>query len=558
MKQFVIALCFTMFTGSLLAQKIQPVPVWLKTAIFYQIYPQSFQDTNNDGIGDINGITHRLDYIKWLGCNAIWINPCFESPFFDAGYDVTDYYKVAPRYGTNQDLENLFKEAHKRNIKVCLDLVAGHTSDQHPWFKASQQQTLNEFSDRYIWTNDSTLKPEKFVAGKFERNGTYRKNFFECQPALNYGYGKPNPDNPWEQAVTAEGPQKTKSELIRIIDFWMDKGADGFRVDMAGSLVKNDPDLVATNKLWKDIRSHFQSKYADGILIAEWGDPAKSIKANFMMDFLIHLRNSGYSSMFFNKEGVYRHDTCYFSSQGNGSPVNFINLYNQQLKEVVAGKGYLCLPTSNHDFQRPASGDRNTIEQLKAAMVFFLTLPSVPLVYYGDEIGMKYISGLPNKEGSVLSKGNRAGTRTPMQWDKTKGAGFSSADPEKFYLPLDSSLIRPDVATQLADTNSLLHFTRKLLTLRSSSKALKTEGTIQFYNTAEHTYPLVYQRKFKNETFLIVINPSAKEQAIQIKSDKNVKKVNPTLIDGVELNTDKSKGLTITAKTYGYGIFKLN
>lgn len=555
MKKLFAALLLIVFSAPLFSQSLKPVPKWLQSAIFYQIYPQSFQDTDGDGIGDINGIIQRLDYIKWLGCNAIWINPCFESPFFDAGYDVTNFYKVAPRYGSNDDLKNLFTEAHKRGIKVCLDLVAGHSSDQHPWFKASQQKEKNEFSDRYIWTSDSTLKPAKFVSGVFERNGTYRKNFFDCQPALNYGYGKPDPKNPWEQPVTAAGPQKTKEELMRIMDFWMDMGADGFRVDMAGSLIKNDPGLRATNKLWKEIRSHFQSKYQEGILIAEWGDPSKSIKANFMMDFLIHLRNTAYSSMFFNKEGVYAHDTCYFSLAGNGSPLNFIKIYEQQLSDVE-NKGFLCLPTANHDFQRPASGDRNTMAQLKAAMTFFLTLPSVPLVYYGDEIGMKYINGLPNKEGSVLTKGNRAGSRTPMQWDKSSGAGFSSAVADQFYLPLDSSSNRPNVETQISDSTSLLHFTRKLLAIRVDAAALQTNTELKFYNTPGNLYPLVYHRRINKEEYLVVINPSGKKQRINIT--KKSKRITPVIAEGIQVNVNGKNEIAIITDATAYGIFKIN
>lgn len=556
MKKFLASLLLVVLSAPLFSQKIQPVPSWLKSAVFYQIYPQSFQDTNNDGIGDIKGIIQRLDYIKWLGCNAVWINPCFESPFFDAGYDVTDYYKVAPRYGTNEDLEELFKEAHKRGIKVCLDLVAGHTSDQHAWFKASQQKEKNEYSDRYIWTSDSTIKPTKFVSGKFERNGTYRKNFFDCQPALNYGYGKPDSANPWEQPVTAEGPKRTKAELIKIMDFWMDKGADGFRVDMAGSLIKNDPGLKKTNQLWKDIRAHFQSKYQEGILIAEWGDPAKSIKANFMMDFLIHLRNTAYSSMFFNKVGVYTNDTCYFSLSGNGSANNFIKIYNQQLKQVE-GKGYLCLPTSNHDFQRPASGDRNTVQQLKVAMTFFLTLPSVPLVYYGDETGMKYIAGLPNKEGSVLTKGNRAGSRTPMQWNSSVGGGFSKVDTSAFYLPMDHSSNRPDVETQMADSASLLHFTRNLLDLRSRIPALQTGKKIQFINPEDKSYPLIYTREYRDESYIIVLNPSGQSQTIKIDAGKKITHISPEIAEGVSITKEDNKQLTVTTNATSYGIFKI-
>ena len=173
-------------------------PKWLDNAVFYEIYPQSFNDTNADGIGDINGITEKLDYIKELGCNAIWINPCFKSPFGDAGYDVEDYYTVAPRYGTNEDLANLFREAHKRDMHILLDLVPGHTSVQHEWFKQSMKAEKNEFTDRYVWTDNIWESPEGMgcIRGISDRDGSCAVNFFSHQPALNYGYYKP--ERPWQ------------------------------------------------------------------------------------------------------------------------------------------------------------------------------------------------------------------------------------------------------------------------------------------------------------------------------------------------------------------------
>ena len=162
------------------------IPSWLEEAVFYEIYPQSFYDSNADGIGDINGIRQKLGYLKSLGVNALWINPCFESPFQDAGYDVSDYYKVAPRYGTNADLHALFDEAHRSGMRILLDLVPGHTSIEHPWFKASCQHTPNEYTDWYVWTNSAfawRLQDFKVVSGYSERNGSYVSNFFYFQPA---------------------------------------------------------------------------------------------------------------------------------------------------------------------------------------------------------------------------------------------------------------------------------------------------------------------------------------------------------------------------------------
>ena len=178
------------------------VPKWLSSAVFYQIYPQSFYDSNGDGIGDIGGIIKKLDYVQSLGCNAIWLNPCFESPFNDAGYDVTDFCRVAPRYGTNADLRRLFSTARRRGIRVCLDLVAGHTSIDNPWFVQSCRPTKNKYSDWFIWTDDwarPTPLGFKFVNGFAPRNGSYLANFFCSQPALNYGFADPDPDYPWQR-----------------------------------------------------------------------------------------------------------------------------------------------------------------------------------------------------------------------------------------------------------------------------------------------------------------------------------------------------------------------
>ena len=185
-------------------------PKWLETAVFYEIYPQSFKDTDGDGIGNINGITEKLTYIKELGCTAIWINPCFDSPFGDAGYDVSDYCKVAPRYGTNEDLVRLFNEAHKLDMHIILDLVPGHTSWKHPWFIESMKAERNEFTDRYIWTDSIWESPEGYgsLRGISERDGSCAVNFFTHQPALNYGFYKPN--RPWQSAIPRGRSQHAK------------------------------------------------------------------------------------------------------------------------------------------------------------------------------------------------------------------------------------------------------------------------------------------------------------------------------------------------------------
>ena len=189
---------------------------WLDDAVFYEIYPQSFNDTNADGIGDFQGIIDKLDYIKETGFNAIWMNPCFASPFGDAGYDVADYYKAAPRYGTNEDLKRLFEEVHKRDMHILLDLVPGHTSTEHKWFKESIKPEKNEFTDRYVWTDSIWESPDGMgsLRGISDRDGSCACNFFSHQPALNYGYYERTKS--WQQAPEDEGPQATLEEMKNV------------------------------------------------------------------------------------------------------------------------------------------------------------------------------------------------------------------------------------------------------------------------------------------------------------------------------------------------------
>ena len=237
-------------------EKGRKCPEWLEKAVFYQIYPQSFKDSNGDGIGDFGGIVEKLDYIRELGCTALWLNPCFMSPFMDGGYDISDYFRTAPRYGTNEDLKRLFEEVHRRGMHILLDLVPGHTSVEHPWFKESCRAEKNAFTDRYVWTDSIWEEPEggSCIRGISERDGSCVVNYFSHQPALNYGYYKPDPAKPWQQPTDGEGPEATVRAMMEVMRFWLKLGCDGFRADMAGSLVKCDREGLGTIGVWQKIR----------------------------------------------------------------------------------------------------------------------------------------------------------------------------------------------------------------------------------------------------------------------------------------------------------------
>ena len=478
-------------------------PQWLDNAVFYEIYPQSFKDSNADGIGDFQGIISKLDYIAELGCTAIWMNPCFESPFGDAGYDVSDYYKAAPRYGTNEDLKQLFDEVHKRKMHILLDLVPGHTSVAHPWFQESMKAEKNEYTDRYIWTDSIWKEPAGYgsLRGISDRDGSCAVNFFSHQPALNYGYYAPDPKEPWQQSMEDEGPKKTIEAVIDIMRFWLKMGCDGFRVDMAGSLVKGDEEGKGTIRLWQKIRQFLDAEFPEAAMISEWGEPDKSIQGGFHMDFLLHFGPSHYNDLF-------RCETPYFA--GNGDVSQFVEKY-QELYEKSERRGLICIPSGNHDMDRLArtiKGDKQ-----KIAFAFLLTMPGAPFIYYGDEIGMRYVEGLTSVEGGY----GRTGSRSPMQWDDSLNAGFGNSKPELLYIPLDESDDRPTVRAQMEEETSLWNEVRRLISLRQAHKALQSKGEIEFIFAEKQAYPLAYIRSSEDEKLLVVLNPSDQKAGFETK-----------------------------------------
>ncbi len=491
---------------------------WLTDAVFYNIYPQSFYDSNADGIGDLNGIGEKLEYVKDMGFSAIWLNPFYESPFGDAGYDVADFYKVAPRYGTNDDFVRLCEKAHSMGLKVVVDLVAGHTSTECDWFKKSKQLEKNEYTNRYIWTNHwGNSYNGRCMGGLSDKNACVMKNYFYFQPALNYGFA--NIDEPsWQLPPEHPDCRATKQALIDVMEYWIGLGCDGFRVDMAASVIKNDYDGRVTREFWNEIREMFEAKYPEHVLISEWSNPTEAINAGFHIDFLIHFCYKSYTSLFRAEEGRNVNNgflgKSFFDKAGNGNIEEFLEDYLREYNDTK-DKGYISIPTGNHDIPRISLG--RTKEELEVAYTFIMTMPGVPFVYYGDEIGMKYIEGL-SKEGGY----NRTGSRTPMQWNDSKNHGFSTADADKLYLPVDESADAPTVMAQINDENSLLNTTKKLIAIRRASKALSAEGSIEFKNRKYGGYPLVYERSCGDEKYIICINPTDKAMDYDIDADFGV------------------------------------
>lgn len=560
-------------------------PEWLRDGVIYQVYPSSYKDSDGNGIGDIRGVISELDYIESLGVRAIWFNPLFVSGWIDGGYDVIDFYRVDPRFGTNNDMVELIEKAHAKGIKVMLDLVAGHTSDKHPWFIQSSQDTNLQYSDYYIWSDrlpdakaqkdlETMLKDPnymqntigKWMKSEYPRNKFYMKNFYACQPSLNYGYANPDPSRPWEQGVDAPGPKAVRQELKDIIAFWYGKGVDGFRVDMANSLVKNDKDKKEIMNLWREIREWSDKNYPDHVLMAEWGSPKYCLAAGYNIDMDLNGTKAHNRRMYFDR----KHQAdggSYFSLNGGQPSVK--DLYGnawpedkidskttaaEMLKEYydyftdclesTETMGYFATITGNHDHLRINMGARNTPDQLKVMLTWVLTMP-MPILYYGDEIGMRSLVDLPNVEGANHNGKERSGARTPMQWTSGETAGFSTCSPDKLYLPVctewspatsypqyldwknnfEAGKVKPiakgeiTVESQDKDPESILNWTRELIALRKSSEALWADSKfIPVFNESQ-PYPMVYLRSNGKETFLIALNPTGTRKSLTLNDE---------------------------------------
>ena len=483
---------------------------WLKNSVFYEIYPQSFCDSNSDGIGDLRGIVTKLDYIKNLGCNAIWINPIYDSPFMDAGYDVRDYKMIAPRYGTMEDFEHLLEQAHRRDIRILLDLVPGHTSDTHEWFQSAKTGFPTPHDDRYIFTKCVWDAPSEYrmMCGICERDGNYLVNYFSSQPALNYGfYEITHPE--WQFSSDSKEAWETVDALKDIMRFWLNKGIDGFRVDMADSLVKNDDDKIATAKIWRDIRGMMDSDYPDAVLVSEWSNPLRAIvNAGFHADFYLDHLGNGFNELFRKRATPDGDNQSFFADGAHGDITAFLADY---VPAYMCSKnhGYISFITNNHDMPRAPFYMSEWMIQLSHA--FIMTMPGVPFVYYGDEIGMRYRTDLISKEGGF----SRTGSRTPMQWSHEKNLGFSDADEDMLYLPLDYSEGYPTVEDQAGVGGSIYENLKSLIALRKANPELMNESDFEIVYAKEKEYPFVYKRG----SFTAFINPSDEDKTVEFNAD---------------------------------------
>ncbi|MCA9324558.1 alpha-glucosidase C-terminal domain-containing protein [Candidatus Saccharibacteria bacterium] len=495
---------------------------WVDGAIVYQAYPRSFYDSNADGIGDIPGVTAKLNYLKTLGVNAIWLSPFYPSPMADFGYDVADYCGVDPIFGSLADMDKLLKQAHKRNIKIMVDLVPNHTSDEHTWFHQSRQSRENPYADWYIWRdpkghdkNGNPTPPNNWLA-MFDGESAW-----EWEPARQQFYlhtfDVGQPDLNWTNSEVREGVK----DAMR---FWLDKGIDGFRVDAVPFMAK-EPKLKdePKNPDWKpgwhgyDRLKHVNNQGWPHLfdylseMAAVLKEPKYAAHDRFMVTEAYpswHNKISDYMAYY---KGMDPEVAAPFNFEGIGLPWqasewhDFLKAFHKSLDDFSP----LCVASyafGNHDQSRLVT--RIGESAARSAAVLLMTLPGMAFIYNGDELGMKngiIPPDMVQDPGAVSSEG-RDPERTPMQWTPGKNAGFSKAD--KTWLPIADNYKTHNVRSESWNRQSFLNLYKKLGKLRNTSATLK-HGDFKIIPT-KHKDVLGYTRSYDKVTHTVLVNFSDK------------------------------------------------
>jgi alpha-glucosidase len=487
---------------------------WWKEGIIYQIYPRSFCDSNGDGIGDLPGIARKLDYLQDLGIDGIWLSPVNTSPMFDFGYDVSDYRGIDPVFGTMKDFERLIAESHKRNIRVIMDMVINHTSHLHPWFRESRSSRENPRRDWYMWHDGRNGKPPNnwygFFGGRaWEWDAATRQFYY-------HSFLKEQPDLNWRNA-------NLRKAVLGEIRFWFDKGVDGFRFDVANYYIKDrmlrsnpiapgryprpwdwqrhiyDRDRPETHDVLKELRALADS-YRDRMLVGEiFTYESADVSASYLGDGTDELHLAFDFSLIHAKGWDAR---------------TFSELTGRWINAIPPG-GWPCNVLSNHDEPRIATrigGGIHNGARARVALAFLLTIKGTPFLYYGEEIGMKngVIARRALKDPVGLrywpfDKG-RDPMRTPMQWSAAVNAGFTNGTP---WLPVNGDHEYVNVERQREEKNSILNFSRALISLRKKTPALRLGEWIPVRSTGDM---MAYVRSHESGKVMVLLNFSRKRQ----------------------------------------------
>jgi len=536
---------------------------WYKDAVFYEVFVRAFADGNGDGIGDLAGLTARLDYLKALGVDALWMLPIFPSPLRDDGYDVADYTAIHPDYGTMDDFRRLVAEAHRRGLRVVVELIPNHTSDQHAWFQASRDPAHPEhatYRDWYVWSDtDDRYRSTRIIFLDTEasnwtfdpvRGQFFWHRFFHHQPDLNY-------DNPAVQRA-----------MLRAVQFWLDLGVDAFRVDATPYLFEREgtssENLPETHAFLKRLRQ-FVDAYAPGTMLLseanQWPEDVRPYFGDgdeFHMNFHFPVMPRIFMALALGKRTPIEEILARTPPLPDGCQWGmFLRCHDELTLEMVtpAEREFMWNFYAPHPRMRLNLGIRrrlapllgNDRRRIEVANSLLLTLPGSPVIYYGDEIGM----------GDNIWLEDRDGVRTPMQWSDAVNAGFSSASPDRLQDPvIDNvkgdrtfSYRRVNVAAQEADPDSLLHTMRHLIAVRKRHPAFG-RGDLTWL---ECSSPAVaaYSRATAYERFFIVQNLSGTPQAVTLEMRTVASSVRD-LLSGRRLSISEDGSLALTLRPYEY------
>jgi len=500
--------------------------LWWRDGIIYQIYPRSFADSNGDGIGDLNGITARLDYLHNLGVDAVWLSPIYPSPDVDFGYDISDYCAVDPKYGSLADFDRLVAEAHARGVRVVLDLVLNHTSDQHPWFRESRKSRDNPFRDWYIWADPRPGgRPPNNWRSVFGGPG-WEFDLAAGQYYYHMFY-KEQPDVNWHNPAV-------RKAMLDVFRFWLERGVDGFRLDVFNVFFKhpgladnpvrfpfplypfigqrhdNDFDRPEMIPLLQEIRALLDAYSTPGHARYAVGEPLFSNPRKAALYTGPDRLHAAFNFEFLNSR---------WSPRGFDRSI-------RRWEDALGPEDWPNYVLNNHDVSRSANrfrprfGSSEDDARLKVAAALLLTLRGTPFIYYGEEIGMRDIP-IRSRDEVLDPVGRRFwpfmkgrdGCRSPMQWEAAPNAGFSPPGGQP-WLPVHENAGARNVAAQQADPCSLLNFYRRLIALRRAVPAL-VNGMFQPVTFDTH-YLLAYLRQNAQQTVLVVLNFSGRRHRLAL------------------------------------------
>ena len=500
-------------------------PLWFKRAVFYEVLVRSFKDSDGDGVGDFRGLREKLDYLQWLGVDCLWLPPFFTSPLRDGGYDVADYAGIQPEVGTLDDFRALLVDAHSRGIRMIIDFVMNHTSDQHRWFQESRRDPTGPYGDFYVWSDTDDLYSDARVifvdteASNWTwdpvRQQYYWHRFYSHQPDLNF-------DNP-----------RVHEAMLDALRFWLDLGIDGFRLDAVPYLYErpgtNGENLPETHEFLRMVRKTVDAEYPDRVLLAEanqWPGDVVDYFGDFAQGgdechmcfhfpvmpriFMAVRRESRYPISEILEQTPAIPETCQWGI--------FLRNHDELTLEMVTDedRDYMWTEYAKDPRMKANIGIRrrlaplldSDLNQMELFSPLLLSLPGSPVLYYGDEIGM----------GDNIWLGDRDGVRTPMQWTPDRNAGFSTATPGRLHLPTVQDPVfgyqSVNVEAELQNTSSLLHWTRRMISARKQHPAF---GLGSFHDLGgSNPSVFSFSRDFGDDIVLCVNNLSRFPQPVEL------------------------------------------